>query len=100
MLRNIIGIIKTHIHDTHIEFEVSGHFGGVWPTVCCTIVAAVDAWKEATPLKPDLKPKLPSVASCRHTIGISSYRCTIVQLYNSSKTQNGHNFGHEHATDL
>ena len=34
LLRNIIGIIKTHIHDNHIEFEVSGRFGGVWPTVC------------------------------------------------------------------
>ena len=33
LLRNIIGIIKTHIHDNHIEFEVSGRFGGVWPTV-------------------------------------------------------------------
>ena len=31
LLRNIIGIIKTHIHDNHIEFEVSGRFGGVWP---------------------------------------------------------------------
>ena len=32
LLRNITGIIKSHIHDNHIEFEVSGHFGGVWPT--------------------------------------------------------------------
>ena len=30
LLRNIIEIIKTHIHDNHIEFEVSGRFGGVW----------------------------------------------------------------------
>ena len=33
LLRNIIGIIKPHIQDNHIEFEVSGRFGGVWPTV-------------------------------------------------------------------
>ena len=32
--------------------------------------------------------------SCRHTIGIS-YNCTTV-----TKTQNAHNFGHRHATDL
>ena len=43
LLRNIIGIIKTHIHDNHIEFEVSGRFGGVWPTVrhCHTHLAAL-----------------------------------------------------------
>ena len=33
---------------------------------------------------------------------IQSYltRRTIVQLYDCSKTQNAHNFGHRHATDL
>ena len=30
----------------------------------------------------------------------SGIRRTVVQLYDGSKTQNGHNFGHEHATDL
>ena len=30
----------------------------------------------------------------------SGFHCTIVQLYDSCKTQNGHNFGHGHATDL
>ena len=44
-------------------------------------------------MKPDLKPKLLSV--------VPSYdRDFVVQLYDSSKTQNGHNFGHRHATDL
>ena len=32
-------------------------------------------------------------------IGILSFT-TVVQLYNSSKTQNAHNFGHRRATDL
>ena len=30
----------------------------------------------------------------------SGFRSTVVQLYDSSKTQNAHNFGHRHATDL
>ena len=30
----------------------------------------------------------------------SGFRRTVVQLYDSSKTQNAHNFGHRHATDL
>ena len=30
----------------------------------------------------------------------SGFRCTVVQLYDSCKTQNDHNFGHRHATDL
>ena len=64
--------------------------------------AAVDAWK------PDLKPKLPSVVpSYDRTIvqmgwkmcRSSGFRRTVVQLYDSSKTQNAHNFGHRHATD-
>ena len=30
----------------------------------------------------------------------SGFRCIVVQMYNSCKTQNDHNFGHRHATDL
>jgi hypothetical protein len=30
----------------------------------------------------------------------SGFRRTVVQLYDSSKTQNAHNFGHGHATDI
>ena len=38
----LLSLIKTHIHDNHIEFEVSGHFGGAWPTVCrATILLAL-----------------------------------------------------------
>ena len=38
--------------------------------------------------------------SVRRTVIRSGIRRTVVQLYDSSKTQNGHNFGHGHATDL
>ena len=38
--------------------------------------------------------------SFRRAVIRSGFRSTIVQLYDSSKTQNGHNFGHRHARDL
>ena len=38
--------------------------------------------------------------SFRRAIIRSGIRRTVVQLYDGSKTQNCHNFGHEHATDL
>ena len=50
----------------------------------------------ALKLKPDLKPKVPFVVQSYDR----RFRRTVVQLYDSSKTQNGHNFGHGHATDL
>ena len=30
-----------HINDNHIKFEVSLHFGSIWPTVWHTIVRAI-----------------------------------------------------------
>ena len=36
------------------------------------------------------------IRSCRN----SGFQRTVVQLYDSCKTQNAHNFGHRHATDL
>ena len=36
------------------------------------------------------------IRSCRS----SGFQRTVVQLYDSCKTQNAHNFGHRHATDL
>ena len=50
----------------------------------------------ALKLKPDLKPKVPSVVRSYDR----RFRRTVVQLYDSSKTQNGHNFCHRHARDL
>ena len=38
--------------------------------------------------------------SFRRAVIQSGFLSTVVQLYDSSKTQNGHNFGHGHATDL
>ena len=38
-----------HINDNHINFEVSLHFGGIWPIVCpckTTKEAAARDWKE------------------------------------------------------
>ena len=52
-----------------------------------------------TALKPDLKPNLTSVAPS-YDRKSSGFRCTVVQLYDISKTQNVYNFGHGHATDL
>ena len=59
--------------------------------------AAVDAWKGASALHKTLSK---AKTSFRRAVIRSGFRRTVVQLYDSSKTQNAHNFGHRRARDL
>ena len=83
--------------NTTRDFAISEKEFFTIPIIVLSYVFEVGGLSNA--LKPNLKAAFTSAVPS-YDRRSSGFRRTIVQLYDSCKTQNGHKFGHGHATDL